>query len=182
MYMPGHNGYEAAVYLRFILECWDSLPESTAFLHAHRSSWHSSDIVTLLRHLRWDRRAPYVSLNLHMGQMTQKAADQAMVFYGRLTQNEVGGLFLTRVWRQLFQQELGPYQPIARHICAQHVVTREAIRSRSRAFYMRLYMFLMRGIMGSYHSARLLENTWNWIFGGQANARRLVPCEALRCE
>lgn len=41
----GAQGYEAAAYVRFILDCWDRLPAATAFLHDHRSSWHSSDMV-----------------------------------------------------------------------------------------------------------------------------------------
>lgn len=38
--------------------------QTTAFVHAHRSSWHSQDIVEDLHNLQWDKVQGYLPLSM----------------------------------------------------------------------------------------------------------------------
>ena len=44
---------EAGVYLQFILERYETLPDATVFIQAHRTAEHMPDKVPLLKRLRW---------------------------------------------------------------------------------------------------------------------------------
>ena len=47
------KGREAQAWLRFINDHYHHLPDSTAFLHAHRCSWQHGDYVPRIKHLRF---------------------------------------------------------------------------------------------------------------------------------
>ena len=47
------KGREAQGWLSFIIDNYHHLPESTAFIHAHRCSWHHGDYVPRIKHLRF---------------------------------------------------------------------------------------------------------------------------------
>lgn len=53
---------EASAFLQFIAEYYDCLPEATAFIHGHRTSWHSPDIVRVLHLLQWQEIKRYLPL------------------------------------------------------------------------------------------------------------------------
>lgn len=56
-YMPrdaGTNmGYEQSTLLRFIIDHYDALPRHIVALHGDRSSWHSDDMVPMLRRVNF---------------------------------------------------------------------------------------------------------------------------------
>jgi hypothetical protein len=57
---------EAMAYLTFILQNYDNLPESLAFVHSHLSSWHTngSQLERLLSIPCWES-IPYASITKH---------------------------------------------------------------------------------------------------------------------
>lgn len=58
-----NKGNEAMAYLTYIIQNYHNLPESMAFIHSHRSSWHapSSQIEVLLKIPCWEK-VPYASI------------------------------------------------------------------------------------------------------------------------
>ncbi|TKA71170.1 hypothetical protein B0A55_08653 [Friedmanniomyces simplex] len=42
---PENKGHEANVYLSYIVDFYDSLPDVFIFMHAHRIAWHNSDLL-----------------------------------------------------------------------------------------------------------------------------------------
>ena len=61
--LPANKGQEAMAYLTYIIQNYDNLPESMAFIHSHESSWHTpqSQLETLLKIPCWER-VPYASI------------------------------------------------------------------------------------------------------------------------
>ncbi|KAK9808172.1 hypothetical protein WJX73_005073 [Symbiochloris irregularis] len=63
-----NKGNEAMGYLQFIIDYYDRLPASIAFVHGHRFGWHLEDHVPLMRRLRWDTVAvPFANLRFETG-------------------------------------------------------------------------------------------------------------------
>lgn len=59
-----NRGREASVYLQFIVDHYDNLPDRTVFLHGHYApGWHSVNIAEILRHLNWDLHYANVNYN-----------------------------------------------------------------------------------------------------------------------
>ena len=61
--LPVNKGQEAMAYLTYIIQNYNNLPESMAFIHSHQSSWHTpqSQLETLLKVPCWER-VPYASI------------------------------------------------------------------------------------------------------------------------
>ena len=58
-----NKGNEAMAYLTYIIQNYEHLPESMAFIHGHQTSWHAprSQLETLLKIPCWEK-VPYASI------------------------------------------------------------------------------------------------------------------------
>jgi len=45
LHPPKNKGHEVMIYLSWIIENYDDLPDVAIFMHAHRWSWHNDDIL-----------------------------------------------------------------------------------------------------------------------------------------
>eukprot|EP01027_Heterolobosea_sp_BB2_P025900 GEZU01039767.1.p1 GENE.GEZU01039767.1~~GEZU01039767.1.p1 ORF type:complete len:386 (+),score=99.50 GEZU01039767.1:43-1158(+) len=164
--MEGNKGQEAQAYLKFVLDYYDNLPANVLFLHAHRSAWHTKmeNIDPVIRNLRWGAYG-YLSVNYkewHRIDDKHDATDYN---------------FIKQHWAELFEDQLGPFPPYFElNCCAQFAVTRERIRARPKAFYQRLYNWLMNTTMENYWNSRVFEHTWPMIFGESHQGRRCDEC------
>jgi hypothetical protein len=43
--VPKNKGHEAMVYLSYLIDHYDSLPDVMLFLHAHKIAWHNNDLL-----------------------------------------------------------------------------------------------------------------------------------------
>lgn len=61
--LPANKGNEAMPYLTYIIENYNNLPESMAFIHSHQFSWHTpqSQLETLVEIPCWEN-VPYASI------------------------------------------------------------------------------------------------------------------------
>lgn len=144
-----NKGKEALVYLHYIITHYDHLPKAMAFIHGHRSSWHMEDAVPILRKLRWD--LPYASLNAKFFQVVGESHEEYR--------------FVRAAWKDAFGDELGPFPAtIPNHCCAQFVVSRERVLSRSKAFYQHIYDWLVSTPMSDHTTSRVLEYNWAGLF------------------
>ena len=180
--VPGNKGKEATSYLKYIVDNYDALPDHTAFLHAHRSSWHSPDIVPLIRNLNWNT-APFFNLAQHTLNNTiymnltgtpDRPAPPAEGKEDMLVDNG----HIKKFWSECLEGEMGPVPPwIVDQCCAQFVVTRDQILERPLNFYMGIFNWLQAGKMDDYWSSRVLEHTWHAIFGRPATDTFRTWCE-----
>jgi len=164
-----NNGYEASVYLKFIIDYYDRLPNSTAFVHGHRYSWHTSrDATYILTNLRW-HDYPYLDFNLQW----QVAQTKINADYRVISEN----------WDELYREYLGELpDQLNFYCCGQFVVSRERIRLRPLQFYQQLFDFVIDERISTYSSSHLLEYTWSYILGEPANRTRYPnDCHVFRC-
>ncbi|KAK4508447.1 hypothetical protein PRZ48_002185 [Zasmidium cellare] len=167
LHPPKNKGHEVMVYLSYIIDNYENLPDVAIFMHAHRFAWHNNEIMDtdaaqMVRHLSPERvtREGYMNLrchwdpgcpdHIHPGE-TQRNADK---------QEEV---ILAECWEELF-----PFEPIptvlAQPCCAQFAVSRETILRIPKMRYIFMRDWITRTELSDYLSGRIFEYTWQYIF------------------
>mmetsp|Transcript_114372 Transcript_114372/g.180032 ORF Transcript_114372/g.180032 Transcript_114372/m.180032 type:complete len:360 (+) Transcript_114372:73-1152(+) len=165
-------GNEASKYLSYIVDNYDSLPDTVAFMQAGRMDWHDpvpKDVT--MRGWDWDAArarggiaflptaAPCLIEDSDPAPVTESLPD-----VGRSSEREQRRksvptqekcvdvvehtppqmATVRSVWGEIFESELGPLpKHWLTHCCAQFHVTREAIRQHPREFYERLLKWAM---------------------------------------
>lgn len=187
-----NTGREAQAYLQFITDYYECLPKEVAFIHAHRSSPHSPDIVSELRDLRWGAIPGFLGLSRPQRMSTfyfgdpdkhkpSPGTDAELAHWMEfaLQQNQV----IKVAWPQLFKAELGPIpNELTSACCGQFVVTRERILSHPRSFYQGLLRWLRVSEMDSFWAGLIFEHTWSYIFGAGTNYTHPPDCKFSHCK
>ena len=166
-----NRGREASIYLRFIIDHYDNLPDRTVFLHGHGESWHAVRIAQILRHLNWS--LPYANLNYSpyedvwrdFGTDHPDLADYHPLFQ--------------QYWDDLWAEGTGLTSPPSRfrvHCCAQFMVSRDLLLRRSKAWYQKALTWVQEGddrfandtsnAGPDARAAVMFEFTWEYIFLG----------------
>ena len=146
---------EAGVYLQFILERYETLPDATVFIQAHQTAEHMPDKLPLLKRLRW-RRWPYANLryqgitshkwgnwtgdwlNLWKPEETPPAHE---VNWDKL-RIEQSRLY-AEVWHTLMEPEFGPLPRFVHApCCAEMLVSKQRILAHPKAFYQTIFDWL----------------------------------------
>ena len=180
-------GFEAASYLKYIVEYYDELPEQVAFIHGHESAWHrtatSPSIIALAETVAANAisigGASYVSLNNHYLRPSVAAEDKSAF---------APNGYIVDIWPLLFAEYMPRGSkfaatfacPRAIHLdcCAQFVTTRDAIRAIPKEAYVRwLHLFanqaagprLMQHHPYSDNLARTFEFLWHVLFGQECD-------------
>lgn len=167
--VPKNKGHEAMVYLTYIIDFYDALPDITIFMHAHRYSHHNNaildhDAAAMIRNLSNEKvmREGYVNLRCNLDPGCPTILDYR------------GAFGEDKIWKSAivdFLQELNPGKPIPQQMsqpcCAQFAVSRQRIMETSREQYV-FYRDWLLGLPGSDHdTGRTWEYLWHYIFTGQ---------------
>jgi hypothetical protein len=157
------------VYLTYIIDFYDALPEITMFMHAHRYSHHNNaildhDAAAMIRNLSNERimREGYVNMRCDLDPGCPTVLD----YHGTFGEDEI--------WKSAivdFLQELNPGQPVPKQMsqpcCAQFAVSRERIKETSLEQYV-FYRDWLMGLPGSDHdTGRTWEYLWHYVFTGK---------------
>lgn len=127
-----NRGKEAGVYLRFIVDHYDNLPDRTVFLHGHGDGgWHQGHLVPILRHLNYS--LDFAAVNWF---------DDYSMGWGTIENSEGAGgreywEVMNATWTTLFEPAFGIPMP-DRITCpksAQFMVSRERVRRFPLAWY-----------------------------------------------
>ena len=161
------------VYLSFIIDNYDNLPEYTAFVHGHEKSWHQeADLVQLLESVRFYAldETGYVSLRCDWfpscpAEIRPVAHDATVWGPGVHRQDAEDGI--VEVWPVFFPGVALP-ETIASQCCAQFVVTKSRILSREKEVYRVMREWLLRTLLIDDVSGRVFEKLWAYIFTGDA--------------
>lgn len=148
--VPLNRGNEASVFLKFLIDNYDVLPEFSVLLHGEEYSvHHEGSLVDILQAFRGHR-----------------------CFYKNLNNYFLGSFFIPMIpWCDEFlSSELGPIElygdwTLGHLGCAQFIVHRDLVLKRSRDFYRRIYDWILTCPLENYLNARYLEWTWHLIFG-----------------
>ncbi|KAJ3013319.1 hypothetical protein HKX48_005824 [Thoreauomyces humboldtii] len=154
-------GNEASTFIKFIIDNYDCLPKKTAFVHAHRTSWHTGrPMDEILNTMDWDR-AEFFKLPSDRRGQTEVAKYPADRSKGEDVPIEIH-IF----WLRWLKQKYGPApERIDAACCAQFVVSRERILLNSKAWYTEVYEWLISEEIPTYWSGRALEFSWHMLFG-----------------
>ncbi|KAJ3161515.1 hypothetical protein HDU88_007320 [Geranomyces variabilis] len=158
--VPNH-GNEASTFLKFILDNYDCLPDKTAFVHGHRTSWHNTKPMDeILNEMDWDRAEFYKLPAAHRGKtdVAKYPPDRSI--------DESVPIELHIFWNRWFKEKYGPVpERVEAQCCAQFVASRQRIRLNSWDWYKEIYDWLVSEEIHSYWSGRALEYSWHIMFG-----------------
>ncbi|KAF2877851.1 hypothetical protein BDV95DRAFT_532811 [Massariosphaeria phaeospora] len=179
--VPKNKGREAMVYLSYIIDHYDALPDTILFMHAHRKAWHNNmlmglDSVQMIKRLNHDRvaRLGYMNVRCHHDpgcpdwiHMDRPGGD--FDFFHK--PEEI-------YWRRQVWEEIHPGAPIPPTIsgicCAQFAVSRDRIRDVPLARYQHYRKWLLNTAIDDQFSGRIFEYIWHYIFTGHE-----VYCPAM---
>ncbi|KAF7593443.1 hypothetical protein BBP40_011449 [Aspergillus hancockii] len=162
-----NKGRESMVYLTYIIDNYNNLPESMLFIHSKRFQWHNDDPyydgVPMLRHfqLPYLRKQGYVNLRcawvlgcpveIHPLTDTHRDAVHA-------------GEYFKTGFMELFPGVEVPEQ-VGVSCCAQFGVTRSKVHERPKSDYERFRKWLIETPLQDDLSGRIMEYSWHMIFG-----------------
>ncbi|KAH6624719.1 hypothetical protein B0J18DRAFT_344518, partial [Chaetomium sp. MPI-SDFR-AT-0129] len=186
--VPENKGREAMVYLTHIVNNYDTLAETTVFVHASRFAWHNDnrdyDLLPALHRLRLDyvQESGYVNLRcvqvLGCPAEIRPHIDAASDWARSIGSAPIGdgsgnsrALTTKEIYKAAFE-ELMPGVDVPQQVgvscCSQFAVSRKAVRSRSREDYVRWREWLLETSLPDDLSGRVFEYMWHIIFGKEA--------------
>ena len=180
---PFNKGHESMAYFTYIIDNYDSLPSTIAFLHAHRAgflmAWHVDaplhDNVLAMRSLQLDfvQQNGYVNLRCNWNP-------------GCKGKHRFNKHVTEQIWWDVFDGTSTPplnmssptevEYPGVRYAkpveigaacCAQFAVSRDQIRLRPREDYVKFRQWVMDTELSDASSGRVMEFMWHIIFGMQ---------------
>ncbi|GAW23227.1 hypothetical protein ANO14919_127780 [Xylariales sp. No.14919] len=173
--VPANKGREAMVYLTYMIDRYDTLPETVLFVHASRFAWHNDDpdydALPTLRNfqLPYLRAAGYVNLRcvwvIGCPGEIRPAQDAAQ-------KDSAEKIQAKHIYKEAFEELLPEIsevpEVVAVSCCSQFGVTREVIRSRPKADYIRYREWLLATPLDDALNGRVFEFAWHIIFGKEA--------------
>jgi hypothetical protein len=165
---PKNKGNEVMVYLTYIIDHYDTLPDISIFLHPHRRSWHNNDLlendaaemITRLNNARvmregymnlrcqWDPGCPHWLHPRNPEQAVMRKQEQFVI---------------AKAWKELFPGETLP-ETLSNACCAQFAVSRKALTGLPIHRYVWFRDWLMRTELSDYLAGRVFEYIWQYIF------------------
>ncbi|KAF2181981.1 hypothetical protein K469DRAFT_587523 [Zopfia rhizophila CBS 207.26] len=167
--VPKNKGRESMVYLTFIIENYDKLPDNILFIHPNRYQWHNDDPdydgLPMLRHFQipYLEEEGYVNIRCawslgcpsEIRPLAEEGEHRAAV--------HAGGDY-KKAFEKLF-----PGKPVPKYVgvscCAQFAATREKILERPKSNYVYYREWLLSTDLDDAISGRILEYSWHMIFG-----------------
>ncbi|KAI1442498.1 hypothetical protein F5Y02DRAFT_257064 [Annulohypoxylon stygium] len=173
--VPKNKGREAMVYLTYIIDNYDTLPDTTIFIHASRFQWHNDDpdydIVPTLRNLRlpYVREAGYVNLRCVwvIGCPAEIRPFQDEDEGPRDQKHPSAKGVFRRAFEQLLPEVPVP-ELVAVSCCSQFAVSRDTIQRHSKERYLQFRDWLLKTPLDDGTSGRVMEFSWHIIFGKEA--------------
>ena len=170
LHPPKNKGHEVMIYLSWIIDNYNNLPDVAIFMHAHQLTWHNDDMLgndaaNLISRLSRQRvwREGYVNMRcswypgcpdwMHPGETQENSFKQEEVL-------------LAKSWSELFPLDEVP-SVLAQPCCAQFALSRERIQAKPYAQYVWYRDWLFNTKLPDYLSGRIWEYVWQFVFTGQ---------------
>ncbi|KAJ9646774.1 uncharacterized protein PV06_10477 [Exophiala oligosperma] len=172
--LPANKGHEAMVYLTYIIDHYDSLPDVVLFFHPHKVAWHNNILLDIdtsktLKLLSSPHvvRQGYFNTRCHLdpGCPDWLHVDRPRWRHDLKHKPEEPAL-TTKLFRELHGADVPVPHAISQPCCAQFAVSGERIRQRPRADYVRYRDWLLSTGLDDKTSGRLMEYSWQYIFTG----------------
>lgn len=154
--VPVNKGNEASVYLKYIIDYYDDLPDFTFFIHDDEYAWHHSGSII-------DKYDEAVKSNLMYYNINDRAGWNRRNLIPPETYVEL---------LKFYDKYIEAYIPISKvpnnedfifgYIgSAQFLIHKKLIQNLPREFYSNLYDWIITTDLPNYISGRFLEWTWH---------------------
>ncbi|CBX94512.1 hypothetical protein LEMA_P120030.1 [Plenodomus lingam JN3] len=169
MHAPKNKGHEVMVYLSWIIDNYDNLPDVTMFMHAHQIAWHNdalldSDARLLITRLSRPRvwREGFVNMRC-----TWHPGCPDWIHPGKTEMDpfKEEEHLIAKSWSELFPLDEVP-TVLATPCCAQFALSRDRIQARPYAQYLWYRDWLFNSRLPDHLSGRMWEYVWQFVFTG----------------
>ena len=172
--LPANKGHEAMIYLTYIIDHYDTLPDVVLFMHPHKTTWHnnilldiSSAITIKLLSDAHVTRQGYFNTRCHLdpGCPSWLHVDQPRWKHDLHHKPEEPAL-TSQVFHELFGLQTPIPKAISQPCCAQFAVSGQRIRQRPLEDYVHYRDWLLNTALDDRTSGRMMEYSWQYIFTG----------------
>lgn len=170
LHPPKNKGHEVMIYLSFIIDFYENLPDVAVFMHSHQNAWHNEelfggDAAEILRRLSMERviREGYMNTRCAFGPGCPAWMHPGAVEEDETKQEEV---MLARAWGELFPDQPVP-SVLSQPCCAQFALSRDRIRTIPRARFIFYRDWLLQTDLSDYIAGRIWEYLWQYVFTGK---------------
>ena len=170
LHPPKNKGHEVMIYLSWIIDNYNDLPDVAIFMHAHQRTWHNDDIMgndalNLVRRLSRQRvwREGFVNMRCSWNPGCPDWMHPSETETNEYKQEEA---LLAKSWSELFPLDEVP-QILAQPCCAQFALSRERIQAKPHAQYLWYREWLFSTKIHDNLSGRIWEYVWQFVFTGE---------------
>ena len=171
LHVKKNKGHEVMVYLSYIIDHYDELPDVSIFMHSHQFSWHQNDLLgndaaEMVRRLSSERvqREGYMNLRCHWMPGCPDWMHPGTIEEDINKQEET---VMAQSWAELFPDKPIP-EILAQPCCAQFALSAQRIQVNTKEKYMFYREWLLRTGLDDKISGRVWEYLWQVVFTGQA--------------
>lgn len=167
---PANKGHEAMVYLTYIIENYDSLPEIMLFMHAHQKTWHNNDVfgsdaAEMVKQLSSERVVREGYMNLRC-QWYPGCPDWMHPGNTEFDIQKTEQVLIAKAWAEIF-----PFDPVpdvlAQPCCSQFALSRERVHSIPKAQFEFYRTWILTTPLQDALSGRVWEYMWQYAFTGK---------------
>jgi hypothetical protein len=169
-----NKGKEANPYLTYIIQNYDSLPLTVAFVHSHEfgflKAWHTdakrhSNVESLNSlNINFVQRNGYANLRCLRD---PGCPDEVHPLREPMDESKTTEAAFAAAWREIFDNDDVP-KVVGVACCAQFAVSRQQILKRTKAEYVRMHDWLINTELNDQTSGRVFEYLWHIIFGQES--------------
>ncbi|KAI4248709.1 MAG: hypothetical protein LQ352_005847 [Teloschistes flavicans] len=171
MHPPKNKGHEVMIYLSYLIDNYERLPDIVIFMHSHRWTHHNNNLLgfdasQMIHSLNNAHiiRQGYVNMRCQWSPGCPEWLRPSGVHDTLSRQEE---RVLERCWKELF-----PFDPLplflAQPCCAQFALSRDRIVSIPQSRYIYYRDWILRTPLSDYISGRIWEYSWQFLFTGNA--------------
>jgi hypothetical protein len=167
LHPPENKGHEAIVYLTYIIDFYERLPDVSIFMHGHGGTWHNNDLLNLssslmVRHLNLEKvqREGYMNLRCHWKPGCPNWLHPNELEWDGNKQEQ---LLFAPAWRELFPLTPVP-EVLAQPCCSQFAVSRAAVLASPRQRYIDMRNWILGTDLPDSDSGRVFEYCWQFVF------------------
>ena len=171
LHPPKNKGHEVMIYLSYIINHYEALPDILIFMHAHRWTHHNNallayDAAEMVRRLNSDyvTREGYVNLRCHWSPGCPEWLHSGNPRESLEKQEEV---VLSKCWSELFPSDPLP-AALGQACCAQFALSKERVLSVPLSRFVFYRDWIIRTPLSDYMSGRIWEYSWQFLFTGQS--------------
>jgi hypothetical protein len=167
LHPPKNKGHEVMIYLTYILDFYDNLPDVSIFMHSHRYAWHNDDLLNfdsaeMIKRLSSQRvqRQGYMNMRCHW-----MPGCPEWIHPGQIEpdKEKLEQSLMADAWAELFPLKSIP-DVLAQPCCSQFALSRDKIRELPRETYSHFRDWLLRSEHRDNMSGRIFEYLWQVIF------------------